>query len=328
MHGQAQHRPLDVPDPTHSDAPPTRTRLILRDGGYQMVLSYKVEGKIVRYRSAERNGASEEIPLSLVDLPATEKWAHDHDPLKQQEDAARPPVLSPELQKEEAERASRTPLVAPDLRLPEEDSVLVLDTFQGTPEVVPVPQEGGDLNKETAHNVQKGVVNPASSPHRIADVPGEKSDIQLHVSDPVFYVRVGSDDAGVRDGGGFTVDTGGASGRATPSGGNPNNGYVLERLDVRHDLRVVDSFRISQLGVRPQRDVVELKSELMPGGHWLKLTPVQPLEFGEYALVEILSDREVNLSVWTFGVHPTDPENVEALRPEPKRPAKLERRRP
>src|ERR1700748_2614520 len=108
IHGRAQHRPLDVPDPTHSDAPPTRTRLIMKDGSYQVVLSYKVDGKVVRYRSAERNGASEEIPLSLVDLPATEKWAHDHDPLKRQEDAARPRALSPELPKEEAQHGART----------------------------------------------------------------------------------------------------------------------------------------------------------------------------------------------------------------------------
>jgi len=92
---------------------------------------------------------------------------------------------------------------------------------------------------------------------------------------------------------------------------------------------VIDSFRISTLGTgKKQPDIIELKSDYLPGGHWLKLTPVQPLEFGEYALVEILNDHEVNLNVWDFGVHPTAPENVEAQRPDKHRPITLEHRKP
>jgi hypothetical protein len=41
----------------------------------------------------------------------------------------------------------------------------------------------------------------------------------------------------------------------------------------------------------------------------------------------VLSEREVNLSVWDFGVHPVAPENKDVLKPQPKRPAALERRR-
>ncbi len=334
----SQRRPMDVPSPSGTDAATGqaatgqaatgRTRLILKDGTYQLVLSYKVVGDVVRYRSAERNGETEDVPLALVDLPATEKWAKEHGPeARSTEGQERPPVLSPELQKEEAERAARMPEVAPDLRLPEEDSVLALDTFHGTPELVPLPQDGSDLNKETAHAVQKLAINPASAAHRILDLAGVKADIQLHVPDPVFYVRVGSDDAEDVGGAAFTVDTSGARGRATPSGGSASSGYVIERLDVRYDSRVVDSFRLGLLGSgKAQPDVIEIKSDLLPGGHWMKLTPAQPLEFGEYALIEVLDDRNVNLNVWSFGVHPTAIENVEAIRPEPKRPATLERR--
>ena len=322
----AQHRPMDLPD-SATEAPSGRVRLYLKNGSYQMVFSYKIVGDRVQYRSAERDG-SEEIPLSLVDLAATEKWAHDHDPaIRAQERST--PVLSPELQKEEADRAARTPEVAPDLRLPEEDSVLVLDTYHGTPELVPLPQQGGDLNHETAHNVLKGAINPASSPHRILDVSGLKSDIQLHVPDPVFFVRIGADDADdAATGGAIVVDTHGASGRATPSGGDARSSYIIERLDVRQDARQLDSFRIRDLGVKAQRDVIELNASALSGGHWLKLVPAQPLEFGEYALVEVLNEREVNLGVWDFGVHPPAPENVEAIHPEPKRPVSLERRHP
>ena len=324
-----QRRPMEVPDPQQAGVATGRTRLILKDGSYQLVLSYRVDGTLVHYRSAERDGEPEDVPLALVDLPATEKWAKEHGPDAGAQ-AQQPPVLSPELQKEEAERAARTPQVAPDLHLPEEDSFLALDTFQGTPELVPLPQVGSDLNKETAHAVAKLAINPASSAHRILDIPGVKADIQLHVPDPVFYVRVGADDAGDVGGAAFTVDTsasGISKGRATPAGGAETSGYVIERLDVRYDSRVVDSFRIADLRTgKKQPDVVETRTEILPGGHWMKLTPAQPLLFGEYALVEVLNGGEVNLNVWDFGVHPPSVENAEAIRPEPKRPATLERR--
>jgi hypothetical protein len=320
---------MDVPDTSSANTVPERTRLILKDGSYQLVLNYKVVGNVVRYRSAERNGEQEELPLALVDMAATERWKQEHTP------GAAPatqqaPVLSPELAKEEAERAALTPEVAPDLHLPEEDSVLALDTYQGSPELVPLAQAGSDLNKETAHAVLKGAINPASSPHRIVDIPRESADVQLHVAVPVFYVRVGRDDEDeITSGGAFTVDTHGASGRPTPSGGDPGNGYVVERVDVRVDERVVDSFQPGLLDSgRTQRDVVEMRSELLPGGHWMKLTPLKPLDFGEYALVEVLGPSAVNLDVWDFGVHSDAPENIEAIHPEPKRAPSLERRHP
>lgn len=322
---------MDVPSPTQNTIEPARTRLILKDGSYQLVLSYKVVGDVVRYRSAEREGEEEEIPLALVDLPATEQWKKDHEPGARDAQNAQPAVISPELAKEEAARAALTPEVAPDLRLPEEDSVLALDTFRGAPELVPLPQSNSDLNKETAHAVQKGAINPASAPHRITDIPRERADVQLHVPDPVFYVRInGGREEDVYTGGGtFTVDTHGASGRATPSAGDPKNGYVIERVDVRQDARIVDSLRIGQLGTgRTQRDIVEMRSEVLPGGHWMKLTPAQPLDFGEYALMEVLGPNAVNLDVWDFGVHSDAPENVEAIRPDAHRPPSLERRRP
>ncbi len=322
LSAQQARRPLDVPDPTQRSIPEQRTRLIMKDGSYQVVLSYQVVGDIVRYRSAERDGESEDVPLRLVDLPATERWKRQHT-----EAVAQSPVLSPELAKEEAERAALTPEVAKDLRLPELISVLALDTFRGTPELVPLAQQGSDLNRETAHAVQKLAINPASTAHRIFTVPGYRSDIQLHVPDPVLYVRLGEDDAAPGRGG-ITVDTHGQSGRATPSGGADESDYVIERLDVRNDSRLVDSFRLAWLGNRKQPDVIELKEETLPGGHWLKLTPLEPLEFGEYALVEVVSGHEVNLDVWDFGVHSDAKENVEALRPESRRPVTLERRQP
>ncbi len=294
------------------------------------MLSYQVQGDTVRYRSAERNGQGEEIPLALVDMPATQAWQRAHEAATATGNAGQtPPVLSPELAREEAERAAQTPEVAKDLRLPDEYSVLALDTFRGTPELVPLPQNGSDLNRETAHAVSKKDINPAASPHDLLLIKDERADVQMHVADPVFYVRLETDKALTGGtGAAYVVDTEGRAGRATPAGSSAQSGYVLQQVDVRQGARSVASMHLAALGSgKPQTGVIEVTAEPLPGGAWLKLTPVQPLEFGEYVLIEVLNDRSVNGDVWDFGVHPTARENDEALRPEPKRPAQLERRK-
>ena len=153
---------------------------------------------------------------------------------------------------------------------------------------------------------------------------------QAVIAGNTIYLRVG-DDSGISHGGTpLTVDTHGAGGGAKTdaSGGSPDSGYVMVRADVRTDARVLASFNIGMLGgkVKQQEDVIETTSELMPGGHWMKVTPKHPLDFGEYALMEVISDKEVNLGVWDFGVHPVAPENRDVMKPEPKRPITLERR--
>jgi hypothetical protein len=326
----AQRKPLDIPDPAERGSY-QRTRLILKNGTYQVVLSYQVRGNLVEYRSAERNGELEEVPLRLVDLPATVRWFHEHVEGAATADAqSRPSVLSPELAKEEADRAALTPEIAPNLHLPEDLSVLALDTFEGTPELIPVPQNGSDLNKETAHATQPLAINPASGPHRILEIKRPSSDIQFHVAEPVFYVRIG-DDLPQAGGSAFLVDTHGtaSSGRDTPTGGAAGSSYIIERVDARQDSRIVDSFRIGWVNSnRKQPDIVETRQEDLPGGHWMKLTPTQPLDFGEYALIEILSDHEVNLDIWDFGIHSVAKENIEAIRPEQRRPTTLKTRKP
>jgi hypothetical protein len=312
---------------------PHRIHLILKDGSYQIVMSYKVVGNIVHYISAERAGAEEEIPLSLVDLEATQRWEKQHaqpgptDP----NNPAPPPAIDPELLKEEADRAALTPEVAKDLRLPEENSTLALDTFRGTPELVPLAQTDSDLNRNTGHNLLKAAINPLAAAHPIVTLKGEASPIQLHVKDPVLYLRIGDESVGSTAGAPLTVDTHGATSHVQndPAGGSPTSRYVVVRADVRKGARVIASFRIGLLGGNQhQEDVVETTTELLPGGHWLKITPKEPLDFGEFALMEVISDKAINLGVWDFGVHPVAPENRDILKPEPRRRTTLERHGP
>ena len=304
-------------------AAPRRLRLILKDGSYQVVFSYKVVGKRVSFVSAERNGEVEEIPAELVDLPATQRWEAQHNPEAQQG----PPMLDPELLKEEASRAALSPEVAPDLRLAPEDSVLAVDTWHGAPELVPMNQAASDLNKQTAHGIQRLKINPRAATHQLLELKGEKADVQMHVAQPEIYVRLDADEPSAA--GALTVDTHGANAAESPRRkASEASQYVIVRVDVRQDLRVVASFDTQVVGgnTRTQQDVIETTMTPLPGGHWLKIVPQQPLLFGEYALVELLNERELNLSVWDFGVHATAPENRDVIYPEKKKPATLGRR--
>lgn len=317
-------------------APMRRTRLILKDGTYQIVLSYKVAGSRVRFVSAERAGEVEEIPVDLVDLDATRKWEQRHaDPtIDLNGDDKRTPVptihpIDPEVLQEEADRRALSPEIAPDLHLVPEDSVLALDTFQATPELVPLLQSSGDLNKETGHNILHGLMNPKASAHRLLELKGEKAAVQLHVNDPAFYIRM--DDDAAPTGEVFRVDTHGASSsQAVKEAGRRPSGqpsrYAIVRVDVRQGARVLASFSTARDGdgdgdgaMRREQDTVPTAATLLPGGHWAKVVPTGSLLFGEYCLVEILGDDQINLSVWDFGVHPSAPENRDVLRPQQKK---------
>ena len=213
--------------------------------------------------------------------------------------------------------------------------MLALDYFHGSPELVPLVQSDGELNRTTGHSILKLSINPRAASHQIVTLKGVQSPVQMHVDTPVIYLRVGDDSGISRGGTPLVVDTHGAgsvgrSGKDASggSGGSTNSGYVMVRADIRTDARVLASFNIGMLNnsVKQQEDVVDTTTELLPGGHWMKITPKKPLDFGEYALMEVISDREINMGVWDFGVHPVAPENRDVLKPQPKRPVTLERR--
>ena len=314
-------------DPTQAVVTPHRTRLILKDGSYQVVMSYKVVGSRVQFVSAERGGDTEEIPLELVDLDATKRFEQRH---AQGLDTAssgaaqHPEVLDPELAREEAERATLTPEVAPNLRLNPQDNILALDTFHGGPELVPLMQTEGDLNRQTGHSILRGVINPNSATHQVVQIKGERSAVQMHVADPVFFIHV--DEADVPASDTLTVDTHGASSsQALKQKSSGPSRYAIVRVDVRQDARILGSFDLTAAGDGKRRsDLVATTTTSLPGDHWVKIIPAEPLLFGEYCLVEILSDSQINLSVWDFGVHPTAPENRDVLYPEARRVGPLE----
>ena len=309
-------------------AQPGRDRLILKDGTYQVITKYEVKGDRVRYYSAERD-EWEEIPTSLIDWPATAKWNHDHAPGATpdatpgtndpgQSEAAK---IDAEERAERDAEAARIPVVAPGLRLPDETGVWGMDTYQDQPELVHVLQANGDLNRATEHSVVRANMVVSAGAKEAVRMEGARASTQFHVDDPVFYVSLDPPPSAAKEEvseGALTVDTHGASSAVKDknSHSSPESTYAILRVTSNRNLRTILAREVALLAQpgHPE-DVVETTKQILPGGRWMKITPKMPLLIGEYALVEILSPREVNLDVWAFGVNPRARENKDPRTP-------------
>jgi hypothetical protein len=295
-------------------------RLILKDGSYQVVHEYKVVGDRVRYLSQER-GEWEELPVELVDWDATRKWEQEHSGLTADETS---PAMkeAADIDKEETDErtdeSARMPEVAKGLELPDQEGVFVLDTFQGTSELVELLPKDVDLDARTHHGL--GVLNPLAGQKANIELSGRHAKVHLHVDDPAFYLSLGVEDT--REpvlSEPMTVNTTSAHDARDSKHGahSPQSGFAIVRLDERQAVRMVGAIHVSPGGdITQDEDVIPATVELLPGKHWLRLEPKQKLVIGgEYALVEILSPSDLSSTVWDFRVDPTEGDNPGSIAP-------------
>jgi hypothetical protein len=308
--GAAQaHKPL----PLHPGHPgeATNHRLILKDGTYQVVRKYEIVGNRVHYTSLERAGDREELPVALVDWEATRKWELD------QAAAIKEVSAGMEEADENDEQQALRPEVAKDLDLPDEDTVFALDTFDGKPELVELVPV--DLAMNGKQKLGPSTLNPLSAAKASLELDGAHAKVHLHVSDPAIYIALDSlDDAEQVISHAQTVKIGGASEGSNREHGahSPASGFAIMRADEHNTVRVLGDLHVSSSGaVTQDENVIPAKVEVLPGKHWLKITPNQPLATGEYALVEILSASEINQSVWDFRIDPQSGGNAGSIGP-------------
>jgi hypothetical protein len=274
-------------------------RLILKDGTYQIVRKYEIVGDRVRYISVERGGDWEELPSELVDWDATKKWERDHTNLS---DDASPAMreaakIDEEESAERQDEKARSPEVAPGLELPDEDTVFVLDTFHDTPELVELKQNNLAIDARTHHGLS--VLNPLAGSRQAIELEGRHARIHLHVNDPAIYLSLNvADDREHVLSHATTVDTSGAKPGVTGKHGaqSAKSGFAIVR-------------------VTQDENVIPTRIEVLPGKHWIKVIPNQPLLIGEYALVEILSPSDISQTVWDFNVNPMLGDNPGSIGP-------------
>jgi hypothetical protein len=269
-------------------------RLVLKDGSFQPVTKWEIVGDRVRYYSAERY-SWEELPKNLVDWPATEKY-------NQERHTQRTNSAVQLGHQEEADRLAdeaKTPMAAPGLRLPDGGGVFLLDTFQNKQNLAELVQSGGELNKQMGKNILRAALNPlALSSKQSIELKGDHARVQSHVTQPEIFVNVSPSDD----------DSNQPKGGTAKAADQPGDRYRIVRLDEKKGLRVVGNLKIAVYGkVSQQENWIQTVST--PAGEWVKVAPAEPLPRGEYALVEMLDKKQINLYVWDFGVDPTAPAN-------------------
>ena len=296
-------------------------RLILKDGSYQIVRKYEIAGDRVRYLSLER-GDWEEVPENLVDWDATKKWEQSHTGPYEGEEASPGMKEAEELDKEEAaernDMKARTPEVSKGLELPDQDGVFVLDYFHGAPELVELVASDLGLNQKNRRGL--ATFNPLASSKATLELKGTHAKVHLHVNDPAIYLSLDSQDQVEQVlSHALTVQTHGdqqVTKMHKHGAQSPQSGFAIVRVDERNAVRIVGAIHVSPKGtVTQSEDVIPTKAEILPGKHWVKLTPETTLSIGEYALVEILSSSDISDSVWDFRVDPRMGDNPAALGP-------------
>jgi len=308
---------LALPAPALAPAQDLARRLILKDGSYQLVTKYEVKGDRVRYLSAERDDW-EELPTSLVDWPATEKYETDRAAGQSAPEAVQ---LDKEIEHDRDLQEAQLPQVAPGLRLPENSGVFLLDSFQGEPQIDEIQQTAGDISRNTKANILRSAINPVAGIKATIELDGAHAPVQAHVDVPALYINIDAapdqpDQAPPKD----SAPTPHGAQQAQPDIVAVSH-FRIVRAEVKNGRRIVGGVKRQVTGkISQEQHVVKTTITRVSGG-WLKLTPAESLALGEYALVEMIGqegmpDKEgMNLYVWDFGVNPKAPANANPWKP-------------
>jgi hypothetical protein len=307
--------------PAHSPAQQLARRLILKDGSYQSITKYEVKGDRVRYLSAERD-EWEELPSSLVDWPATEKYEKDRIASPAIPEAA---LVDKETDADRQAAESHLPQVAPGLRLPGLSGMFLLDNFKGQPQLVEVEQNEGDINRNSRGNVLRGALTPVAGAKQTIELEGEHAAVYAHVAVPSIYINIDDDSS-----------SGAAGQSSNPTGDNsapasrpqqpqqpeqatvPFDRFHIVHVKVKNGKRIVGDIKRAPTGKMSQEEnSVKTTIDRVASG-WLKLTPTEDLAPGEYAIIETKGNQGLNLYVWPFAVNPNAPANTNPWKPEAK----------
>ena len=256
---------------------PRGKKLYLKDGSFQLVKSYEIEGDRVRYYSIEQ-GDWQEIPASLVDWDATKK--------EEAEQARRDATLLATVHKQEEAHNATLALdvdasleVLPHVFLPPGEGMFVLE---GT-KIFPLTQSETVEKRDKKKLLEQVLVPiPVVPSRKSISLEGAHAKFRVTTPQPEFYMR-------------------------TTDPGEPR--VELIRTKVAKDTRLVENldtlFFVEQKQVR--QDLPIQQWQVAPGVY--RFTLGQPLPPGEYALAETFmgqgaagEDRQINLYVWDFGV--------------------------
>jgi hypothetical protein len=247
---------------------PRGKKLMLKDGGFQLVREYHVEGDRVRYYSLDTL-QWEQMPAALVDWDATKK-------VEAAEAASDAAALAKIHEQEQARRAEPLDIdasleVAPGIFLPPGEKLFVFDGKA----VLPLSQAETSSKLSKKRLLEQVLVPVPIIPTRHSvSIRGSRAKFRLKNNRPEFYMR--------------TADA------REPA-------LELIRAKVRADSRQIEN--VDQLfgEQRSMRNTLPMQRWEVARGVY-RFTLGQALEPGEYVLAEIVQSEGLSLYVWDFGV--------------------------
>jgi len=264
-----QAKPADAENSEIAVPLPKGEKLILTDGSFQMVREYQREGDRVRYFSLERS-AWEEIPANLVDWAATEKVKAERESQQKQLDEQ---IAKTENAQRFADLNVDTSFeVRPNVFLPDGAGFYAVDGKS----VTAVRQEEATLRLDKGRAFERIVTGmPMISARQELEIAGKQAKLRLHSGELEFYFRTADE----RD---------------------PRLNLVRAQIkDGKRELEVVSTDIAGQQKYKDQ-DISLLKWDAARGLY--RFTLDQPLEAGEYAVIETISSEGQSIYVWTFGI--------------------------
>ena len=266
--------PLTASGDSQAASTPTRPvlprgkKLVLKDGSFQLVREYKIEGDRVRYYSLD-SSQWEQMPADLVDWGATKKLEAE----EAQRDAA---VVSKVHRQEDLRRGEMVDIdasleAAPGVFLPPGVGLFVFDGHG----VFSLTQAEINSKLSKGHFLEQVLVPVPIVPtrHNIS-IKGERATLRVRNGEPEFYMR-------------------------TADAREPE--MVLIRAKVHAGSREIE--HVDELfGEQAESaNTVAMQRWEVAGGVY-RFTLSQPLAAGEYAMAEVVRDQGVSLYVWDFGV--------------------------
>ena len=253
-------------------AMPRGKKLMLKDGTFQLVREYHVEGDRVRYYSIEQMGW-EEIPESLVDWDATKKVGMDE--AKHDVEVIAKARTTDTARNAEPLDIDASIEIAPKVFLPPGNGLFEFDGKA----IYPLSPADPDIKYSMTQRLKQVLVPIPIVPTRhTVSLDGERSKFRMRSDSVEFYMR-------------------------TADGHEPNLDLIRAKVHGgKRSLENLDQL-FGQKAASGRIMLPMLRWEFARGVY--RFTIYHALDPGEYALVETIESGGSNVYIWDFGVDPT-----------------------
>ena len=251
---------------------PRGKKLMLKDGSFQLIREYQVEGDRVRYYSLDTQ-QWEEMPSELVDWEKTKRVEAEQ---ANNDAAAVAKMKSTEAQRQaELLDIDASVEIAPRVFLPPGEGLF---SFDGR-KVLKLAQAPIDSKLSKSNLVERVFVPIPVVPtrHNIS-IDRPHAEYRLTNGQPEFYMRIAQ---------------------------GPEPELELIHVTTRGDMREIEKLDELFGQQKFKKDDVPVQRWLIAPGLY-RFTLGSPLPPGEYVLAEAVKDNGLNLYVWDFGVDPAN----------------------